>query len=285
MTSLAALAVLTLALPVAADSADDPPPGETDDRNLKIQKVMEASVEWYELLPKADARGPLKPQVVLSWRNAVRGWRNGVRDERAKDFLVLWVDDGRPVAAASIFPWQGRILCHEFTSLSRGAGLVARDGEAVVWSPRDAGVEFRDVPAAPAPADSPELRLRQMKSLAERFTATLIGWKQDDAGPEVLRLLPRPLYRYEIKEAQAAHRDLLDGALLAFVQGTDPEALLLLEAVVIDERPRWQYAFSRATSGGLEARLGKEVIWKVEQLADTATPTKPQIVLRRKIDE
>jgi hypothetical protein len=63
------------------------------------------------------------------------------------------------------------------------------------------------------------------------------------------------LYRYEIEDSRPALRDLRDGTLLAFVQGTDPEELLLLEAVVIDKRPRWQYAFSRSTSGRLEARL------------------------------
>jgi hypothetical protein len=42
------------------------------------------------------------------------------------------------------------------------------------------GVEFRDVPDAPAPDDSPAMRLRQMKSLAERFTTTLMGWNADN---------------------------------------------------------------------------------------------------------
>jgi hypothetical protein len=219
----------------------------------------------------------LKPQIIMSWRNAARG-------EQAKDFLVLWVDKGRPVAAASVFPWEGKV-CHEFGSLSRETGLVARDDGAVVWAPRAAGVEFRDVPDAPEPADSAGMRLRQMKSIAERFTATLIGWKAADAGPEELRLLPRPLYRYEIADSEPPHGELLDGALLAFVQGTDPEALLLLEAVVVDKHQRWQYAFSRATSGGLEAKLEKKVVWTMEELSDTDSPTKPHIVLRRKIEE
>ena len=45
--------------------------------------------------------------------------------------------------------------------------------------------------------------------------------------------------------------------------------LLLLEAVAEDERPpSWQYAFARATSGGLEAQLDGKLVWKVEQLLD-----------------
>jgi hypothetical protein len=210
------------------------PPAEAANRNQKMQKLMEASLDWYKLLPKEDARAPLKPQLVLSWRNPVRG-------EQAKDMLALWLDEGRPAAAASVFPWDGK-LCHEFVLLTGEAGLVARNGDAVVWSPRVGGVEFRDVPEAPTPADSPGVRLRQMKSLAEGFSATLIGWKANDAGPEQLRLLPKPLYRYEIGDSPRAHPDLLDGALLAFVQGLTRGATAVGACV---SRPRWQYVLPK----------------------------------------
>ena len=50
---------------------------------------------------------------------------------------------------------------------------MARDGGATVWAPKSGGVEFHDVPDGPAPAETPVLRLAQMKSLGARFTATL----------------------------------------------------------------------------------------------------------------
>jgi hypothetical protein len=65
-----------------------------------------------------------------------------------------------------------------------------------------------------------------------------------------------------------------------FVQGTDPEAILLLDAVRRDGSPHWQYAFARATSAGLEARLDKSVVWTVDVLAGT-TPRDPQLWLGR----
>ena len=73
----------------------------------------------------------------------------------------------------------------------------------------------------------------------------------------------------------------IDGGVFAFVQGTDPEAILLLEAVHADGRPRWQYAFARATSAALEARLDKPVVWEVDFLAGRATPRDPQLWLSR----
>jgi hypothetical protein len=256
---------------------DDEAAEEASARNQKIKEAMEASVKWYELLPSAEAQTPLTPLVALRWINASRG-----RD--AQDFLLLWVHDGRPVAVASVFPYN-RYLCHELCSLSRSAKLVAREAGRTVWAPKSAGVEFHDLPDGPAPAETPVLRLAQMKSLGARFTATLTGWNEDESDREVLRLLPTPLYRYDIKTAEDTHPDLRDGALFAFVQGTDPEALLLLEEVVLNDRPRWQYAFARTTSGGLEARLGDEVVWKVPRSTNTASRTKPQITFQRVLED
>jgi len=267
------MAVAGLIQSVQSVAADDRSAEETAERNQKIKEAMEASVKWYEVLPNAEANAPLTPQVAFRWINASRG-----RD--AQDFLLLWVHDGRPVATASVFPF-GRDLCHELCSLSRHAELVARDRSGTVWAPESAGVKFQDVPDGPAPAETPTLRLAQMKSLGARFTATLTGWKDDESEREVLRLLPRPLYRYDMKAAEDTHPDLRDGALFAFVQGTDPEVLLLVEAVVLDDRLRWQYAFARATSGALEARLGDQLVWKVARSTDKEIRTDPQITIRR----
>jgi hypothetical protein len=271
------MAVAGLIHSVQSRAADDRSAEEVSARNQKIEEAMEASVKWYELLPNAEATTPLTPQVAMRWINASRG-----RD--AQDFLLLWVHDGRPVAAASVFPFD-RDLCHELCSLSRAAELVARDRGRTLWAPESAGVKFQDVLDGPAPAETPTLRLAQMKNIAARFTATLTGWKDDESEREVLRLLPRPLYRYDIKAATETHPNLRDGALFAFVQGTDPEVLLLMEEVVLGDRPRWQYAFARATSGALEARLEDQLVWKVKRSTDTTSRTDPQITIRRVLED
>jgi hypothetical protein len=159
--------------------------------------------------------------------------------------------------------------------------LVARERGRVIWSPETPGVQFKDIPGASAPADSPAARLRQMKVLADRFKVTMTGWRADKSDREELRLLPKLLYRDELSEATGPEPALIDGGVFAFVQGTDPEAILVLEAVRQNGRPRWQFGFARATSGGLEARLDKTVVWAVEFLAGEATPLQPQMTLRR----
>src|SRR5581483_12037397 len=174
--------------------------------------------------------------------------------------MVVWPHNGRPVAVASVYPWNGS-MTHEFDSLSRDGKLVARDQGRVIWSPATPGVEVKDVPNAPKPAKSPAERLRQMKAIAAEFRATMTGWAGDNSDREELRLLPRPLYRYELAGAKAPEPPLIDGGLFAYVQGTDPEAVLALEAVGTADKAVWQYAFVRATSGGLEVKLGNDVVW------------------------
>ena len=89
------MAVAGLIQSVHSAAGDDQSADETSARNQKIKETMEASVKWYELLPNAEARTALTPQVALRWINASRG-------REVQDLLLLWVHDGRPVAAAKV---------------------------------------------------------------------------------------------------------------------------------------------------------------------------------------
>ena len=207
--------------------------------------------------------------------------------------MVVWPHNGRPVAMASIYPWNGK-LNHEFDSLSRGNKLIARDKDRVIWSPETAGVEFKEVPKAPRPAKTAAERLLQMKAIAAGFKATMTGWAADNSDQEALRLLPRPLYRYDLANAKDPDPQLVDGALFAYVLGTDPEAVLVLEAVGTKDEPvpkapgespkqekaGWQYAFVRATSGGLEVRLDDKVVWTAPKHPDNRNPKHPHFTMR-----
>lgn len=227
-----------------------------DGRQQAVKLLLEQSVTWYDVLPEAGAKAGLRPQVVLRWRN-------DVRINTGASLLAIWTDQGRPEAMASIFQ-HGKNICHEFGSLSRSKKIEVLDETRVVWFPGKVGVEFRDVPDAPVPAEERVARLRQMKSLAGKFEARLQPSKVGDGNPEVLRLLPTPLYRYDLKDPKDTSPTLRDGGMFAFVMGTDPEVILLLEAAEREGKSIWQYAFARATAYAVEARLNDEVIWSVE---------------------
>jgi hypothetical protein len=252
------LLLFSLAIMVADRSShilaqEDVKDADADD---PLVKQVEAASARFELRGTGDG----KPMTAVT----VMRWRNDIRRQEGIALMRLWTRDGRPVAQASIYPWNGTII-HEFDSLAEGGVFSAFDGETSTWSPEAAGVEFREVPDAPAPADSPVARLRQMKSIAESFQAVMTGWKADKSDREVLRVLPRELYRFDAKALKAADSPIRDGGVFAYVQGTDPEIILLLQANETDGGSRWEYAFARATSGGLEVKLQEEIVWSAPQ--------------------
>ena len=78
------------------------------------------------------------------------------------------------------------------------------------------------------------------------------------------------LYRYQREDG-----NILDGAVFAFVEGNDPEVLLLLEAQRADggNSDIWRYTLARMTSYQVTARLdGREIFsalpyWKNNRAA------------------
>jgi hypothetical protein len=242
----------------------------------RLNEAIEKSVTWYGVLPETGA-APLAPKPVMRWRNVVRG-------QEGEAMMVVWPHKGRPIAMTSIYPWQGN-MCHEFDSLSREGKVVAMEQDQIIWAPRAAGVEFKAMPGAPAPARTPAERLRQMKAVAERFKATMTGWRGDNADREELRPLPRPLYRYELAGVKDPDPTLLDGGLFAYVLGTDPEVVLVLEAVGTAEKAGWQYAFVRATSGALEVKLGNEEVWTADKYPAARNPTLPHFTKQRPLEK
>ncbi len=225
--------------------------------------MLDESAGKYTLYADADRRKPLKLRCVLRWANVTRGSANGA--------TYIWTLNGRPLATVCVYPWAGA-LCDNFQSLAEGPITAVRERQAV-WQCSQRGIEYRAVPDADPPATSAAERLRQAKSLARDFRTTLVGWNEGNTDREELRMLPRPVYRYEIDLG-----DPLDGAIFAFVQGTDPEAFLLLEAThtgsEADGDFEWRYALARRTSGQMEARYRGQVVWKAERLLDYSDPNR-----------
>jgi hypothetical protein len=217
----------------------------------RLRKAIDESLTGYEFTAEPGGE-PFKLVPAMRWGNATRGSATGL--------TALLVGE-RPEAVVCVYQWQSDLI-HEFSSLSRGSFEGQRGGETF-WQPQDAGLSFRPVPNADPPAESALARLRQIKALAGRFEATMLGWRADLTDRQELRRLPRPLYRYENEKPAptADGGEVIDGAVIAFVMGTDPEVLLLIEAVRAGDVSRWEYAFVRRTSGALAGRLDGKEVW------------------------
>ncbi|MBI3862264.1 MAG: hypothetical protein HY290_10250 [Planctomycetia bacterium] len=98
-----------------------------------------------------------------------------------------------------------------------------------------------------------------MRDLAGRFSA-VVHLPPDETTITELRLMSRPVYRYKQETP-----DALDGALFSFVEATDPEALLLLEARRGKAKGEfeWRYTLARVTSVRLIVRLDGKECWSV----------------------
>jgi hypothetical protein len=268
--------LMPLVLLTGAAMGQQPAKEDPSEEPKLLKEAIEKSVNWYDVIPE-DGAVPLVPVPVIRWRNVVRG-------QEGEAMMVVWSLGGRPVAMAGIYPWNGKMI-HEFDSLSRAKKLTAREKDRVIWSPEEAGVEFKEVPKAPKPARTAAERLRQMKAIAEGFKATMTGWAEDNSDQEALRLLPRALHRYDLANVKDRDPKLIDGGLFAFVLGTDPEVVLMLEAIGTAEAADWQYAFARATSGGLEVKLGTDVVWSAKKHPANRVSTLPHFSMQRVLEK
>jgi hypothetical protein len=257
-----ALILLLSASTLAAAQTTRPeaPAGPTEsERAAQAAKMAQKAAEGYSFTLEARGGSQLKldPKPLLQWSNPVVGSIHGA--------VFVWTGKGRPEVVASIYKWYGPTNFHlgvEFHSLAV-APLSARNEGLVVWSPRDPGIRFAPVPGAPAPADSPAARLRQMRALAAEFAASETT---REGVIRELRRLTQPIYRYVGTDPADG---LVDGALFAFVEGTDPEVFLLLEARRRgggDGVVEWDYALARMNSVSLRvAHKGKEV-WSLPEM-------------------
>lgn len=212
----------------------------------------------FEISSKPKARPALVKSPLLHWGNPARTGEDGA--------VFVWTFEGRPAVIGSIFTYKlAKIHTkHELQSLSTEPLKATFRGKPA-WAPESAGVEFKAVPKASLPAEIERVRGTQMRQIAQKFSARMT--ELDETATE-LRLMPKPLYRYR-PEGQGT---LIDGAIFAFAQGTDPEVLLLLEARRTAEGVRqWEYALARFHYVNLWAFHDGKEIWRAE--ADTAQPT------------
>ena len=227
-----------------------PPPAEATPADLKARLgFMKKSMARHEISTFGDRTNKFRFQAepVLRFTNPVGGSRDGA--------MFVWLGEGdRPVVAAQILWTPEQVWMEEFSSLSTSP-LIAKTADGRVWTPSKGGVSFKPVPDAPKPAETAERRLRQMRELADGFSAEhfYMGrtWNK-------LRMLTKPFARYG-----KAGSDVQDGALFCFAHGTDPEVLLTLESRPGKDGLEWQYAFAPMTTFATNGSWKGKEVWSL----------------------
>jgi len=250
----AAIAGGWLSLALAGDERDDAKtdqpadnPASAVQRQRMQQRVASLSMERGE---KARQKIELAETALLRYSSPGSETTDGA--------VWAWGKSGRPVALSAIFfeelPTGDEKWSCELTMLTdEPLRLASRSGWK--WTPAKSNLRWLPVPESAVVAETAGQRARQLKDLARQFAASeTFGESRTDQ----LRLLIQPLHRYSDPD-----HDLLDGALFAFASGTNPEALLLLEARP-DSRgtATWHFAFARMGAAACQARLDEKVVWE-----------------------
>jgi hypothetical protein len=201
----------------------------------------------------------LHGEPLLRFSNPVGGVVDGI--------IVMWKEGERPAIFAQIFQLKDGLWIHECQSLA-SAGLSMQRGKMTKWNPDQAAAKFTELPDAPHAAEGAVQRLVQMKALAGRFSA-VDDFKMTAADRETsryqLRLLTTPVYRY-----QDAKCGIHDGAVFAFVHGTDPELFLILEHRRDGDKAGWFYELAPMTCWAVTAQVTGREVWSVpERLGKT----------------
>ena len=194
------------------------------------------------------------PRSLLRWSNLTRNSTYGD--------TYLWTQRGCARAIVSIYaigPPENQISL-EFQSLSE-LPLIARRGETVIWNPQQPGVEFVALDDVSVPGKSPARRLARMNAIARSFRAEFAPHVSPGEFSE-LRLLSKPLYRYQSQDPK-----VLDGAVYGFVESTDPETLLIIEARADGDSLSWVYSGARSRHDHLRLYRHGELVWDREPLA------------------
>lgn len=232
--------------------AADPPPAASDTDKVRQEEVAHLAPAKAKLLEVlVGNENPTKAELVkeplLRWSNPTAGSVYGE--------VFLWTVDHRPAALASIFRWyhpfKGATV--EIVSLSPTA-VAARENGDVLWDSRSPGVSFVAVDGPP-PAATKGGRLTQMRTLVRRFTAQLTDKRSGEAVVRDLRLMNQPMQRYENEQ-----QGVIDGAIFAVAEVTDPEVIVLVEAFKSGETTGWRYALARMNNHELAVRLDDQVV-------------------------
>lgn len=239
-------------LPAQGDARKE----STDEqRAAHLEKMREIakSISVFETNEEQRRTTKLVDQPALKYRDDTRKLFDST--------MWIWGTEGRPSAiiAVEFYPQKAQEpkWLYEIASLSTSR-IAAERGAELNWKAREPGLKLQVLTDAPAASEKATTRLAQMRQLRRRFAA---HERAPVGGRIELQPLAAPLHRY------ASPKDgLLDGAVFAFANGTNPEVLWIIEAHADkDQKTTWKYGMAQMTGAEVFVDLDQKQIWQCSE--------------------
>jgi hypothetical protein len=255
-----ALTLVALISTVSAAVAEPPSaPGSAESEAQARLEYLQS--RWRNVqvrsLKSPDVAYRFHEAPLIRWQNPISG---------ADGAVFMWTSAGRPMILCKCHV-NDKKRHYVSSSVSIATELFQMKlAEQVKWAPNEVGIAPFTVKDVVAPADKDSTRLVQMRSIARRYRLQSV-WGEDPSGDWELRFLPTPLFRYTSEPA-----GVIDGALFGFAQGTNPEAVVLVEAVRTSEGMEWRSAASRITGYAVKGWFDDQTVLNVPKI-NTPDPT------------
>lgn len=243
---------------LAASAADDSKGDESKGSELQqASRKMAESIRLATVVEGTRRDLEMLKEPVLRFGDIPRA--------NDKGSVWIWQDQGRPEAIMELYrAGDGRSWVHVLHSLSTEKIAGDFGTGAPQWSVEQPGIRWVDFTDAALPADRANVRARQIKDLAQKFSAHEF-WDPNNSRYE-LRLLVQPVHKYSEPDA-----GLVDGAVFLICHENNPEVVLPIEAVKRkDEQPRFRYALARLGHAELHVSFDTKEIWQQPRIRDTA---------------
>lgn len=201
-----------------------------------------------------EREAALQPKPLFRWQNPVSG---------ADGAVFLWTLHDRPVALAKThLNDQKTHYVETLVSVTPKPFQVDKEAQRY-WSSPGGDGKPTVMKVAEPPAVAAGVRLTQMRAIARSYRFTSF-WGEENRSEWELRLLSTPLYRYRSPDA-----GVIDGAIFGFAQGTNPEAIVVIEAIETPTGTHWESVPQRLSGYAIKAWRDDELVLDVPYLQRT----------------
>jgi len=266
-----------IALATTALSADDNGKKSTSEESkaeelrrtayVQTMRTMAEGLTVVRLTDDGETQCTMVKEAVLNWSDSARH----------PNLIVpgttwIWHHEGRPVFIGEIYGRVESVGTWSLFACNLSSGRLQFSDGRIKTTFTKSYYDPQEIAGAPVVAKKKSERTFQMRDLADRFDAHQF-WKDRFE----LRLLPKPIYRYE-----DADGGIVDGAVYALVHGTNPEVLLLIGAHATDDgAARWKVGFGSLAGARCVVRLDGKEFWTCPEYS--RAPDDPRLLLAKDV--